>query len=455
MTLGYILAALWKRRLLLMATFVLTVGAVVATTLALPKTYTSTATLFVGTTGAADEALAFDANVGEQLARTYTALASNPNVAAAVSARLPFDLGRDEILGRMSFAPVQRTQLLEITAEERSPARAQLLANTYADTFVARVAGQFTKNTTPTRISVSEAGARPSSAARPNPPLYIGLGTVLAALLAAGVALARERLDTRLVIDPSDAQVLGHPVLARIARLPGRGALINPRGADAFRLLRANLDLAAGGSPEAIAVTSGSPKEGKSTICANLAISAATDGERVAVIEADLRRPGLADTSLGTGVELAGGEPGLSSYLVGTTDERGALRPHPVISGVDVMWAGPLPPNPGALLRSDRMAILLDYLARSYDRVLIDTSPMSIGADATLVLAHVPSVVYVIDAGTSAAAARGGLEQLGRAGSRVLGVVLNRAQMPLLDYSSYYPEKQASKSRARSPRMPA
>lgn len=455
MTLGDILTAIWRRRLLLIMTFVLAFGAIVGVTLALPKTYKSTATLFVGTASGVNEALAFDANLGEQLARTYTALASNPNVAAAVAARLRLGLGRDEILNRMSFAPVQRTQLLEITAEERSPRRAQLLANTYAGAFVERVAGQFTRNSSPTRISVSESASRPSSAARPNPPLYIGLGSVLAALLAIGAALLRERLDTRLAIDPSEAQLLGHPVLARIARSSGKKALTDPRGADTFRLLRTNMDLASDGSLGVVAITSGGPGEGKSTICANLAISAATDGERVAVIEADLRRPGLARTALGLGAEPPSGSPGLSSYLVGATDERGALVSHAIIPGIDVMWAGPLAPNPGALLRSERMSVLLEYLAQTYDRVLIDTSPLSIGADATVALAYVSSVVYVIDVNTSSAAARSGLEQLKRANARLIGVILNRTEVPVRDYSSYYTEKPTSKSRSRRPSTPA
>ena len=98
----------------------------------------------------------------------------------------------------MSFAPIERTQLLEISAEDGSRSRTRLLANRYAEVFVRRVNAQHDRGEAPTTIAVSEPAALPVRPVRPNPPLYLGLGRLFALLLAAGVVLLRERFDDRI-----------------------------------------------------------------------------------------------------------------------------------------------------------------------------------------------------------------------------------------------------------------
>ena len=446
MTIGQIASSLWRRRLLFISLLFLFLAIAALITLSLPKAYKATSTLYVGTTTDVSEALAYDTNIGEQLTRTYTALSANPNVAEEVAASLEFDMTRQELLDAMGFAPVERTQLLDITAEQPTPERAQTLANTYAEVFVERINREYEEGTTPTKIALAEAASLPERASKPNPPLYLGFGFVIATFLSLGIVLLRERLDTSIRVAPDDTEVLGQPIVGRIPLLSRRRSESSTEVADSFRMMRTNMTFLALSRPRVVAVTSGSPGEGKSTICANLAATAAADGERVVVIEADLRRPGLRSTSLGDDIDVP--LVGLSNYLVGAASESELIYEHPRYPGLDVIWAGPVPPNPAGLLASARLGTLVEYLRAEYDRVVLDTSPISVGADATVLIQHADAALYVIDARrTNATHATAGLNQLQTAQARLLGVVLNRAASET-STSYYYGERPAAKARA-------
>jgi hypothetical protein len=139
-TVDELLRSIWRRRALFGAVLFAALAAIVAVTFALERRYESTATLYVGPPLTEEGPATLDVNVGEQLSRTYSTLASNPNVAEAVLGRLDLDLTRDELLDRMGFAPVERTQLLQISAQAESRELAQRIAQTYATVFVERIA---------------------------------------------------------------------------------------------------------------------------------------------------------------------------------------------------------------------------------------------------------------------------------------------------------------------------
>ncbi len=453
MNLDQIAATLWRSRVFFVAALLACLTAVVAVTFLLPKTYKSTATLFVGVNKEVNEALAFDTQVGEQLARTYTTLAANPNVAEDARKRLPFDMSRKELLDRMSFAPVERTQLLEITAEAGSQEQAQQLANTYADAFVDRVGSQYAKGETQTKISVNEPAAVPPRAAKPNPPLYIGLGALLSLLTAGGVVLLRDRIDNRLRVAEDDDVVLDEPVMARIPDMASKHGEDRLQMNDAFRLLKTNIDFFDEGRAQVVLVTSPSPVEGKSTVCGQLALAAAADGERVVLIEADLRRPGLGNTMLGE--RLQHSDTGLTNYLVGAADVDSIVTPQPGLPGLHVIWAGPLPPNPSSLLGSARLRALIEDLRVDFDRIVIDTPPMSVGADSSVMVRVADGALYVIDTRkTKRSTAQAGLNQLDKARAKVLGVVLNRVSVGSGDTYGYY-RAPVDGPPAPAPRRPA
>lgn len=434
MTVDRIAEILWRRRLAFLLAFAAAIGAVVAVTLVLPRVYTATATLYVG--GRIDPESFVDTGLAEQHTRTYANLAGNPNVAQLVVDELELVLTRQQLLDRMSFAPVERAPLLLISAEGDSPEEAARIANAYAETFVERMSDLFIVGRAPAEIAVSEPAATPSGPSKPNPPLYIGFGALLSFFLALGYALLRERLDTRLRVGAADESVLGLPVMARIPRIAIRDGRVGRETADRFGLLKTNVDFVDELPARVLLVTSPGVDEGKSTVSANLALACAADGERVVLVEADLRRPGLAAT-VGS---RARSSVGLSNYLAGAASEEEIVNRHPADPSLSVIWAGHLPPNPAALLGSERLDTLLGLLRLDFDRIVIDTCPILVGADASVIALRVDGTLYVIDEDkTRWRDAQAGLNQLRGVRARLLGVVLNRATLPSRD-GYYYGE---------------
>ena len=449
MTIDQIASILWRRRLSFLLAFLLCLGAVVAVTFALPKSYITTSTLYVG--GELAEGEFIDTTLLEQHTRTYSTLAGNPNIADLVRERLSDRPTREKLLAHMTFAPVERTQLLLITGEAGTPELSQEYANTYAETFVARMTELFRAGKTPAEIAISEPASLPRDPAKPNPPLYIGFGGLLALFLALAIALLRERLDTRVRVSPADETVLDQPIVARVPQFASTGAM-SREVADRFALLKTNLDFFDEDPAKVILITSPGVGEGKSTVSSNLALACAQDGERVTLIEADLRRPGLGGTRIAEAVRRS--PFGLSNYLAGAASEADIKIPHPQHPKLTVIWSGLIAPNPTALLGSKRLDTLIASLRETNDRIIVDTSPISVGADASVIASRVDGVLYILDERkTKRAEALAGLNQLRSVRARLLGVVLNRAE--LLGAEGYYysgdPNQPPPKRRRRRP----
>lgn len=191
----------------------------------------------------------------------------------------------------------------------------------------------------------------------------------------------------------------------------------SPR-AEAFRGLRTNLQFVDVDHPrKVIVVTSPLPGEGKTTVVCNLAIALGAADSRVLVIEADLRRPRVADL---LGLERAAG---LTTVLAGGVGFEQAVQPW---SGglFDVLTSGQLPPNPSELLASKQMKALLGELRERYDVVLIDSPPLLAVTDAAaLAPATEGAVVVCRFRKTTRDQLRNAVEALHAVSARVLGTV--------------------------------
>ena len=434
MSIDQVASILWRRRRVFLLMLAACVAAVVAVTLVLPKSYKATATILLGSKNAV-----VTTDLLDQITRTYATLAGNPNVAEDVTHQLSTPMSRDDLLSKMSFVPIESTSLLNISAEASSPSEAANLANTYATTFVNRVRADVNQtNTQGTTLSVSEPAVEPTSPAKPNPPLYIGLGTLLALLIAIAVALLRERLDTRLRVAPDDDTLLGQPILVRLPRFGEREAARPREISDRFALLKTNLDFLNELPARTVMVTSAGVGEGKSTVSASLAAACADDGERVVLIEADLRRPALEQT-MALSRDAHRSTVGLTNYLVGAAEASQIVQPQPTHAGLDVIWSGPHPPNPSGLLGGARLGPLLDLLRERYDRIVIDTAPISVAADSSILASQIDGSIFVVDESrTKRTDAQAALNQLAKVRANVLGIVLNRAAFDLGDSSYYY-----------------
>jgi capsular exopolysaccharide synthesis family protein len=200
--------------------------------------------------------------------------------------------------------------------------------------------------------------------------------------------------------------------------------------AESFRNVRTNLMFSStrtGG--RSMVVTSTAPGEGKTVVASNLAIALAQSGQRVLIIDGDMRKPRL------HAVFEQPQEPGLSNLLVGKAKASEVVRAT-TIAGLWMLPSGLHPPNPAELLGSKRFKDFLTTLLQHFDWVIIDTPPVMAVTDSSVVAHLATGVVFVVGAEmTSRHAAQRAVEQLERARATLVGAVLNRVD---LKHNSYY-----------------
>lgn len=201
--------------------------------------------------------------------------------------------------------------------------------------------------------------------------------------------------------------------------------LAHPRSpaAEAYRALRTNLYFSNLERPlRTLVVTCPAPGESKSVVLANLAVVMAQAGQRVLLVDADLRRPSLHQ------IFSLDNSCGLSMLF---EDKRATSTPPVLPTGVDnlqVLPTGPLPADPAARLASPQMDEILPALHKRADVVLFDAPPVLSAMDAAILGLKADGVLLVMEAGhTSTEHARQAKESLERARVRIVGVALNRA----------------------------
>jgi capsular exopolysaccharide synthesis family protein len=288
-------------------------------------------------------------------------------------------------------------------------------------------------------IRVVDQAERPRAPITPQKTLNLLLAVLGGGTLAVGLAFFFEYLDSRIKT-PDELKL--HLRLASLGMLPalegkawkGKEPLINqgvpPNFAEAFRSLRTNvLFSSAEEGSRTLVVTSTGPGEGKTTVAANLAMGFAQAGQRVLLIDADMRRPRVHE------VFSQPQEPGLSNLMVGNAKASQCVRK----SGVPGLWvlaAGRNPPNPAELLGSQRFRDFLVSLHEYFDWVIVDTPPVMAVTDACITANAASGVVFVVGAEmTSRHAARAAVAQLEQGRARFVGAVLNRVE---LERNSYY-----------------
>lgn len=198
--------------------------------------------------------------------------------------------------------------------------------------------------------------------------------------------------------------------------------LADPRSpaAEAYRTLYINLSFASEGKPvQRLLITSAETGEDKSSTLANLAVVAAQMGQRVVVMDCDLRAPEQHDLF---GVR---NDTGLTALVGGKTGLAVALQSVTAVPGLRVLPSGPLPASPSQVLAARRMDEIMAELAQDADLVLVDAPPAAGVADASVLATKVDGVLLVLNAGHSKRdQARRAKEALARVNAPLLGVVL-------------------------------
>src|SRR5918998_3135897 len=205
--------------------------------------------------------------------------------------------------------------------------------------------------------------------------------------------------------------------------------------AEAYRMLRTNLFYAViDDPPKVVAVTSSGPREGKSTTCGNLGITLAQAGNSVLLLDCDLRSPVQQWLfSLREG-------PGLVDVLAGGSSLHEAYQ-EPV-SGLKVVSAGHVPPNPTEILNSRRLSEFLIQARADFDYVLLDTPPVRLASDSAILAKHADGVLLVLDVQeASKRSLRQAAKTLRGVGANVIGTVMNKAKASTDYASDGYPHR--------------
>jgi succinoglycan biosynthesis transport protein ExoP len=325
-------------------------------------------------------------------------------------------------------------------------------------------------------VRIVDPAEPPEKPAKPRPLLNMTLAIVLGLGLGVGAAFFQEYLDNTLKTAEDVERFLHAPALALIPSvesLNGRRGVYGVYGygrrkwlsartaaptslpsgsasvqagwyridsltdetsilAEAFRSLRTSVLLStANRPPRSVIITSSQPGEGKTTVSINLSISLVQLGQRVLLIDGDLRRP-----CIHKALEIADIE-GLVTYLTGQKDWREVVR-RSSVERLDALVCGPVPPNPAELLSSDRMRGLISEASNEYDFVVVDSPPLLSVADTRILMTLAEGTVLVVKGGaTPRELARRATVQINNVGSHLIGVVLNNLAFPGEDYNYY------------------
>ncbi|MDB4948735.1 MAG: capsular exopolysaccharide family [Gemmatimonadetes bacterium] len=309
------------------------------------------------------------------------------------------------------------------------------------------------------QVEVIDLADQPAEPVPAHQAFRISLGLLLGLVLGGGGAFVLEHMNNAVVRREDVQTLLQIPSLTVVPPIAQGGAraalssgLENGNGksggasaslvtisrflspqAEAYRTLRTNLLFSQlRQNLQTLLVTSAGPGEGKTTTASNLAVTYAQQGVRVLLIDCDLRRPRqheLFNTPR---------EPGLTQLVLGRAEPEAVIHPTPV-EGLFLLPAGALPPNPAELLGSERMSRTLAMLKERFDVVIVDSPPVLLAADASIIAAQTDGVLLVLRAGkTERPAARQAVSQLSTVGANVLGAVLNDPDDMVRRYAGYY-----------------
>ena len=315
---------------------------------------------------------------------------------------------------------------LAVTVMGPSPTAAKAVAEAFAPTLPATMVNLEGATSSAIRVRNLAQASLPGRPSSPQIQRLVGLGLAAGLVLGIVIAVIREALD-RTVRDTAELDELtDRTVLGTVPRdLPKKRlpATSSPRSAraEAYRQVRTTLINARHPQMQTMAVTSASLGEGKTSVATNVAAVFSRSGHRVAVVDADLRRPCVAAFF---GVKP---ERGLTDVLAGACSLREALNL--LNEGrLAVLTSGDLPANPSEALGGAAMKQVLRQLADEYDYIFIDTPPVLPVSDPLVLAPLVDGVILVIELGrTTRDRVKRATKALDRVNATILGLVPNKS----------------------------
>lgn len=410
--------------------------------IATPREYTANADVFVQVSGGSSTSdVAAATNYSQQQARNFSAVATREIVLQSVIDDLSLDVSVAQLRSQVSTVVPLNSTMITISGTDRTAEDAADIANSVATELTA-VVPQLTPEVvgeSTVRMQIIERATAPTAPSSPNVPLLLVLGLLGGLVLAAMVVAVRSAVGTRVHSSDQAAAIAGAAVIGAIAFDKSTAREPVPvtegswsRRAEQYRQLRTNLRyLQPDTGHKVFVVTSSIPGEGKSTTTANLAVALAASGLRVGLIEADLRRPSLADV-----LDMTSGA-GLTGVLTDQVSIDDALQDWGP-DGLKVMLAGDIPPNPSELIESARGAELFQEIRQRFDVTIIDSPPLTAVSDAAALTRQLGGAVLVVGSRrVRVRELRRAVNRLSTVGVKVEGIVVNFANVPRTDRYGY------------------
>ncbi|MBF4589293.1 polysaccharide biosynthesis tyrosine autokinase [Curtobacterium sp. VKM Ac-1395] len=366
--------------------------------------YSTSAQVFVSTqtSGSASD-LAQGNTFTQQRVLTYSNLVTTPIVLLPVISSLKLDMTTDQLASRVTADAPLNTTLIAITVNDTDPVQAAEIANAASQSLtnvVQNIEATDADGQSTVKLTRVKQADVPSVPVSPNVPVNVVLGLLIGLALGVGLSVLRQALDNRVRTEADVERISAKPIVGGIAfdsKASERPLIVqaDPRSprAESFRTLRTNLQFVdIGSKARTFVMTSSVQSEGKSTTVANLAIALDSAGYRVILIDADLRRPRVAEYME---VET---NAGLTDVLIGRAELEDVAHPWGRGNMV-VLPAGPIPPNPSELLGSQAMQKLIERLESEFDYVLFDAPPLLPVTDAAILSKKASGAIVVVASG--------------------------------------------------------
>ena len=427
-----------RNLVLVLVTTLLGLGTSAGITYAITPMYESKLQLFVSTqsSGLDISALVQGSSFSQQRVKSYAQIIPSPTLLEPIVQEMKLDITATKLAKRVKASAPLDTVLINVSVTDESPVRSARIANTIGDRFAAYVNELELASdglTPPIKISVVKRASIPTSPATPKVALNLLLGLILGFGLGVGFAILRQIFDTTIKNEQNldgtpllgaigyDKEAAQKPLITQISRYGAR--------TESFRQIRTNIQyIKADQPPRVVAITSALPGEGKTSTTINLALSLAQSGFKVALIEADLRRP-----KVSTYMNIAGKVDGLSEILSGKLEGQIESRISSVIQKygtsvtIDVITSGAVPPNPAELLDSESFDQVVAFFRKNYDFTIIDCPPSLPVADASIISTRTDGVIIVTEAGSTKINQYLGVrDSITNVGGTILGAILNK-----------------------------
>ncbi|MBU1911929.1 MAG: polysaccharide biosynthesis tyrosine autokinase [Candidatus Omnitrophica bacterium] len=298
-------------------------------------------------------------------------------------------------------------------------------------------------------VRVQDLAEIPKKPIRPKKQLNIMFSIILGMVGGIGLALFREYMDITIK-DSNDIETLIQlPVLGAVPKIRQDGKNIKNKidvdrvvekdslclASESYRSIRTNLLFSlnnTGSSAKSMVITSSVPREGKTISAINLAIMMSNSGERVLLVDADMRRPRVHT------VFNMDNHRGFSNYLAGETDFDKIIR-NSGIDNLSIITTGNISHKPAELISSKNTRLFLEKASASFSKIIFDAPPIALVTDAAVLAALTDGVVLIAEANrTTKGLLNNSKELLHKAGANIIGVVLNNISLTRNGY--YYPQ---------------